>query len=260
MQQTVYAVVQEKGGGGKSPTAIHLAYSLSYTGEDVLVVDLDPQGTVSQHVQGSSYDQTEPTVYDALTTLQPIPPIKVQDHLYLLPAHSGLEQAEIELPKPGAFYQIQLKKLLALYPQFRYVVLDTPGSRVSIFATLALTAAQYVIVPAKCEISHYYATIDTLALIEDVRGGLNPSLIVWGILPTQFENTGHHRDILEMFRELKDPKQQLYPVYPEPSKKTTKYNDATSMRVDVRRLDDTGTLGPYWDKVVATILAAKVAP
>jgi chromosome partitioning protein len=256
----VYAIVQEKGGSGKSPTAIHLAYALSYLGEDILVVDADPQATISQHGLGFDYDQTQPTVYNSLMTLKPIEPLKLQDHLYLLPAHSELEKAEIELPRPGAFYQIQLQKMLKLYPQFKYIVIDTPGSRISIFTTLALTAANYAIIPTKCEISHYYGTIDTLSLIEDVREGLNPNLIVWGILPTQYEETAHHREILEMLQRLKDPDGNLYPVYDEPARKTTKYNDATSMRLDVRCLDGTGKLGAYWDRVAASVLTGKAIP
>ncbi|MEO7020817.1 MAG: ParA family protein [Ktedonobacteraceae bacterium] len=255
---SIYAIVQEKGGSGKSPTAMHLGYALSYLGEDTLIVDFDPQATASQHGQGFDYAQTEPTVYNSLVALKPIEPFKLQEHLYLLPAHSELEKAEIELPKPGAFYQVQLQKMLKLYSQFKHIVIDTPGSRISIFTTLALTAANVVIIPTKCEISHYHATIDTLSLIEDVREGLNPNLSVWGILPTQYEGTAHHREILEMLKQLRDPNGNLYPIYDEPSRKTTKYNDATSMRLDVRSLDETGKLGLYWDRVAASILAGKI--
>jgi chromosome partitioning protein len=245
------AIVQEKGGGGKSPTAAHIGYALSYTGADTLLIDLDAQASLSQHMVGPGYKDIQPTVYNALAKLEPITPIKVGDHLYILSAHDELEQAEIELPRPGAFYQVQLKKLLKLYKQFPYVVIDTPGSRVSIFATLALTAADVVVVPAKCEVSHFYATIDTFNLIEDVREGLNPDLEVWGVLPTQYESNKHHSEVFEMLQELQDPQGQPYPIYPEPSRKTTKYNDATSMQVDARQLDP--ALGPYWDRVAASI-------
>jgi cellulose biosynthesis protein BcsQ len=270
-EQEVYTVNQEKGGGGKSPTAMHLGYASSYIEEEeqlpadpeeeggTLLIDLDPQASLSQHALGAKYEQQEPTVYDALVNLKRVAPIKLQNRLYLLPAHNGLEQAEIELPRPGAFYQVQLRKMIALYPEFRRIIIDTPGSRISIFATLALTAANYALVPAKCEISHYYATIDTLALIEDVREGLNPALKVWAILPNQYEDTRHSKEILDLYRELKDPTGHPYPVYPEPSRKTTKYNDATSMNVDARRLDDSGTIGPYWDRMIQALITGKVA-
>lgn len=270
MQQETYAVVQEKGGGGKSPTAMHMGYASSYIEEEeppaptsetegaTLLIDLDPQASLSQHALGANYEQQEPTVYDALVGLKRIEPIKLQKRLYILSAHNGLEQAEIELPRPGAFYQVQLRKMLALYPEFRRIIIDTPGSRISIFATLALTAAKYAVIPAKCEISHYYATVDTLALIEDVKSGLNPALEVWAILPNQYEDTRHSKEIFELYTELKDPKGNPYPVYREPSRRTTKYNDATSMNVDARRLDDSGTIGTYWDRVLQALIAGKV--
>src|SRR4051812_17175908 len=110
MKQKVYAIDQEKGGGGKSPTAAHLGYASSYIDDQpgqpddaecgTLLIDLDPQATLSQHMLGKDYDQREPTVYDALVKLERIPPIRIQRRLFLLSAHTGLEQAEIELPKP----------------------------------------------------------------------------------------------------------------------------------------------------------------
>lgn len=251
----IIAVVQQKGGAGKTPTAIHLAHALSYTGQDTLLVDADPQGTASLHLLGPTYRDTQPTIYNALINLTPIEPIAINEHLYLLPAHSELEKAEIELPRPGAFYQVQLKNLLKKYGQrFKYIVLDTPGSRVSIFATLALTAADIAVVTCKTEYSHQDATQETMNLIEDIREGLNPGLVVWGILPTQYEsNVRHHQEVLEMIKEdIKDPAGQPYPVYPEPSRKTTRYNDATSMRIDARLLDP--GLGAYWDRIAASVI------
>lgn len=247
------AIVQEKGGGGKTPTAVHLAYALSYRAQDTLLVDLDAQATASQHLLGPAYKEVQPTVYNALVEGRAVAPLQIQEHFFLLSAHDELEKAEIELPRPGAFYQAQLTKLLKSYQQFRYVVIDTPGSRVSIFATLALTAADLVIVPCKTEISHYYATIDTMNLIEDVRGGLNPDLVVWGILPTQYEtNVKHHQEVFDLVKEVASPQGKPYPVYETPSRKTTKYNDATAMRIDARQLDP--ALGRYWDSVAASVL------
>src|SRR5579871_3009795 len=142
----IIAVVQQKGGSGKTPTAVHLAYALSYLLQDTLLVDLDPQGTASLHLLGPEYRNIQPSIYNALVTLKPIFPVQVTDHLSVLPAHSELEKAEIELPRPGAYYQVQLAKLLKRYSQYKYVIIDTPGSRVSIFATLALTAAERAVV------------------------------------------------------------------------------------------------------------------
>jgi cellulose biosynthesis protein BcsQ len=148
-----------------------------------------------------------------------------------------------------------MAKLLKLYTQrFKYVVIDTPGSRVSIFATLALTAANIAIITCKTEYSHQDATQETMNLIEDIKDGLNTSLVIWGILPTQYEsNVKHHQEVLDLIKEdTKDPNGKPYPVYTEPSRKTTRYNDATSMRIDARLLEP--TLGPYWDRIAASVI------
>src|SRR5437867_2932036 len=99
------AVVQQKGGAGKTPTAIHLSYAFSYMEKKTLFIDLDAQATGSLHLLGTAYKEMQPTIYNALVTLKVISPIKIKDHLYLLSAHDELEKAEIELPRPGAFYQ-----------------------------------------------------------------------------------------------------------------------------------------------------------
>jgi chromosome partitioning protein len=248
--QTI-AIANQKGGAGKTPTAVHLAYALAHAGYRVLFVDLDPQATASLHFLGKRYKQQQPTIYNALVSLQPIQPILLSEHLFLLPAHDELERAEIELTaKPGAFYQAQLAKLLRHYSGYDYCIVDTPGSRVSVFTVLALTAAQLVIIPVKTEIAHLEATIDTVSMIEDVKAGLNPTLEIWGLLPNQYEsNTGHHREALELLQEEYSGK-----VYSEPSRKTTRYNDATAMRTDIRQLDP--TLGEYWDKIAAHVTKA----
>jgi chromosome partitioning protein len=245
----ILAIVNQKGGAGKTPTAVHLAFALAKAGNRVLFIDADSQASASLHFLGLKYKSQTPTFYNAITTLKRIDPIAIMPTLHLLSSHDELERAEVEIPRPGTFYQAQLKKLLGLYQGYDYVVIDTPGSRISIFTVLALTAANLVIVPVKTEFAAQQATVDTMSLIEDVRtGGLNPGLTVWGILPNQFESTvSHHREVLDMLQD--DYKGQ---VYAEPSRKTTKYNDAMGARTDIRQLDP--ALGEYWDRVAQSIV------
>jgi chromosome partitioning protein len=244
------AVVNQKGGAGKTPTAIHLAFALARAEQKVLFADLDPQATASLHFLGKKYKQQQPTIYNALMTLKPIEPLAIKEKIHLLPAHDELEKAEVELTaRPGYFYQPQLTRLLEHYQDYDYCIVDTPGSRVSIFTILALTASHLVIVPVKTEVAAEDATRDTMNLIDDVRmpGGLNTGLGIWGILPNQFENNLHHKEILDI---LNEDYHDL--VYSEPSRKTTKYNDATSMKVDINELDH--ALGEYWDKLAASVI------
>jgi len=253
MATTIIAVVSQKGGAGKTPTAVHMAFALARAGHKLLFVDIDPQATASLHYLGVGYKDTQPSLYDALTSLNPIAPWSINERLDLLNAHEALVSAEIELSKPGIYYQVQLQKLLKRYKNYTAVVIDTPGSTASIFPTLALTAATVAVVPIKTEFASERANKDTMNLIEDIQGtdedpGLNPRLILWGILPTQFEvNVIHHKDVLQ---SLKDQYGNL--VYPEPSRKTNRYNDATALRCDIGDL--VPELRDYWDRVAASVM------
>jgi cellulose biosynthesis protein BcsQ len=116
-----------------------------------------------------------------------------------------------------------------------------------IFTTLALTAAHQAIVPMKTEYGQQQATIDSLQLIEDVRNGLNPHLILWGMLPNQYRShVLHDREVLQLIRE--DYGALVY----EPSRQTTKYNDAMGAKADISELD--ASLGTYWDSVAVSVM------
>ena len=242
------AIVNQKGGVGKTPTAINLGYALARARYQVLFVDIDPQASMSQHFLGERWKDQQPTLYNALVTLTPMAPLPITERMAFLPCHDELTEAEIKLPKmTHGYYQPRLAMLLKNYPMYDYVVVDTPGN-VSIFTTIALTAAHLALVPAKPELASERSTRDILELIEDIRtGGLNPSLETWGILPTLFQShVAHHKEILAMMQEkYKDL------LYPEPSRQTTKYNDATALKADVSVLD--AELGKYWDRVAAHV-------
>ncbi len=247
----VLTVLHQKGGAGKSPTAVHTSFALARAGKKVLFIDADPQATASLHFLGLAYRQQQPTLFDAIhmpTDPVRIEPLPIKPNLHLLPAHSQLEEAEVSLvSKRGYFWQQQLLKLVRLYPEYDYIVIDTPGSRVSIFATLALTAANLVIVPVKTSYDHKDATIDSLNLIEDVKGGLNPRLELWGIIPNQVQSKAlHDEEVLQMLRE------EYGELVYEPSGHTTKYKDAMVARADINELDP--ALGQYWDAVAASIM------
>ncbi len=263
----VYAIISGKGGAGKTPTAVHLFYASGRRGRKTLLIDLDPQGTASFHLLGRKYKSRETTIYNAIKDIKRIEPIPIGTNLYFLSAHDELSNAEIELTKkPGYIYQKQLKKLLALYPEFEVIIIDTPGSHISIFTVMAATAATKAIVPVKTEIAAVEATQDTINLLEDVRADLNPELTIWGILPTQHEaRVGHHKDALDILDDREHPifidlqeKPYAVPVYREPSRKTTFYNDATGTHTDIKQLDP--TLGEYWDRVIASISQDHTAP
>lgn len=252
----IIAIANQKGQAGKTPTAVHLSFAFARAGNKVLFVDTDPQASATLHFLGIKYSELPVTLFNAITSTREIErvthiePLVIRPTLHLLPAHDELEQAEVLLTSKRTFkYQEQLAKLLRLYADYDYVVIDTPGSRISIFATLALTAAHMVIVPLRMSYEHFDATKATMSLIEDVKRDLNPHLSLVAVLPTQFEsNVIHQKDTLFLVQETY--KELVY----EPSRKTNKYSDAIVARADIRELDVLH--GEYWDRF-ATFIEAR---
>lgn len=277
LSQTI-AICNGKGGTGKTPTAVHLAFASARRGHKVLLIDLDPQGSASYHHLGLAYKKQQPTIYNALLNLSYVTPIAIrvsQDstssfythYFSLLPAHDELGNGEIEFTKnPSFLYQKQLNKLIRKqYADFDVIVIDTPGSHISIYPTMALTAARKVIVPVKAELMSLEGTVDTMSLIRGVRDDLNPTLSLWGILPTQYEShIKHDQDVLKMMEEVTDPTDsqdhKKCPVYPYPSLKRSLYNDATGNRCDIRDLERKPELSLYWDRLSEAVLTQESVP
>jgi chromosome partitioning protein len=110
----IIAIANQKGGTGKTPTTVNLGYALARSGYRVLLVDLDPQGSLSEYFLAEQAETQDSTVYNALTEIKRIEPVVITDRIDLLPAHDELSAAELELPnKPNA--QKRLAKVLSLY-------------------------------------------------------------------------------------------------------------------------------------------------
>ncbi len=241
----IITVGSQKGGAGKTPVSVNLAFALARRPNTrVLLVDTDPQASLTEYLLAEETYQEETTVYNAIMDIQPIAPIEISESLHLLNAHDQLFEAEyrlISMSNPDG----RLKVVLEMY-NYDFCVIDTPPN-LGLLTRNALGAAHQVLIPVKTEITAHRTLKRFHSTLEDIRkSGLNRALNVWWLLPTQHESaTAHHREILEAMRIEYGEK-----VYPEPSKKTTKYNDATTMKIDVSALDK--HLGEYWDRLAAT--------
>jgi chromosome partitioning protein len=243
----IIAIANQKGGVGKTPTTVNLSFALARTGYHILLVDLDPQGSLSEYFLADQADIQEVTVYNALSDLQRIEPLSITKQIALLPAHDELAGAELELPSK-VNGQKRLAQVLSLYQaDYDFCVLDCPPS-LGILIINALASAHQVIIPVKTEISAERALKRIKNTIKDIQqSALNGDLTIWGILPTIYDSRkAHHNEVLKALRFKYGEE-----VYQDPSRETTKYNDATVLKADVSALDK--ALAAYWDRLAATL-------
>jgi chromosome partitioning protein len=182
--------VNQKGGVGKTTTAVNLAASVAAAERATLLLDLDPQGNASSGV-GVSPRTVERSIYDVLigrATLRDVMLPTELVSLKLVPSKQDLVAVEIELvDDPERPYKLRaaLEALLREEP-FEYVFIDCPPS-LGILTVNALAAADRVLVPLQCEYYALEGLTSLMATIDRIRGGMNPRLEVEGIVLTMFD-------------------------------------------------------------------------
>lgn len=200
---TIVAVANQKGGVGKSTTAINLGASLALQGDRILLVDLDPQGNTSSGL-GIDRGAIELSTYEVLVDDAPIEdaiePTSVRD-LFVLPATIELAGAEIELV---ALFNREMRLRKALDPalgDYDYLLIDCPPS-LGLLTINGLAAASEVIIPIQCE---YYALEGVSQLVRNiqlVQQNLNPQLEIEGVVLTMYDGrTTLSSDVVTQVRE-----------------------------------------------------------
>jgi chromosome partitioning protein len=184
----IVAVANQKGGVGKTTTAINLAASVATRGHRVLLVDFDPQGNASSGV-GYPRDRVELTVYDALlgdvAMADVIRPTEITS-LFVAPANTDLVGAEIELISVDRRERVLADSLAQVLGDYEYVVIDCPPS-LGMLTLNALVAADAVIVPMQAEYFALEGLSALTATIEKVRTAFNPRLTIDGVLFCMFD-------------------------------------------------------------------------
>ena len=189
MKNKIIAISNQKGGVGKTTTAINLSTALAASGEKVLLIDLDPQGNASTGL-GIDYENRQNSIYDVLsgnTSIDQSIKNTSIDNLFIIPSTVDLSGIEPELADVSdrAF---TLKKILENEDinNFNYIFLDCPPA-LSLLTVMAMTAANSIIVPLQCEFFALEGLSQLIKTIDRVKQNLNPALSIDGIVLTMFD-------------------------------------------------------------------------
>lgn len=187
-QTKVLAIINQKGGVGKSTTAINLAAALGELGKQVLLIDLDPQGNSSSGL-GIEKSQVEHCIYDVLLNDVPIEQVIIPDvcvNLDLAPATINLAGAEVELVSEMARENRLKDAVGGLRGKYDFVLVDCPPS-LGLLTVNALVGADKLLIPIQCEFYALEGVTKLLDSMKRVKSMLNPSLDIYGVLLTMYD-------------------------------------------------------------------------
>lgn len=194
---TVIAITNQKGGVGKTTTAVNVAYFLAKAGANVLLIDFDPQGNATSGLgidkgefKSESNAKGAPTILAAISgevKLKKIIRDTKFERLSIAPANSQLADAESGLAKQARRFQRLSDAIAPIANEYDFILIDSPPS-LSVLTVNALIAAQYVLLPVQAEFYALEGLSQLLETMKLVRKGLNPTLGLLGVLTTMMDS------------------------------------------------------------------------
>ncbi len=185
----IIAFANQKGGVGKTTSAVNIAASLGVLGYKVLLIDLDPQGNATSGV-GIMKKTLKTTVFDMLTTDTDVDAVTIRtkyDNLSVIPAHTTLARAEYELGDAENGEFMMKKKLEPISSKYDYIIIDCPPS-LGMLTVNAMSAADGVVIPMQCEFFALEGLSQLMFTISRIKQHYNKELNVTGILITMHNN------------------------------------------------------------------------
>ena len=217
----VIALANQKGGVAKTASTLTLGAALAERGQEVLVIDMDPQGALTFSL-GVDPDQLDETINDVLVRRLSIEKVILSREVDLVPANIDLAGAEaVLLAKTGREYALQ-RALRDVIERYDFILIDCPPS-LGILTINALTAAQEVLIPLQCEALSHRGVGQLLDTLSDIRHFTNPQLTVLGVIPTMFDGRSRHA------KHVLDDVGTRYEieVFEPPVRKSIKFAEAT---------------------------------
>lgn len=205
MSAQIISIANQKGGVGKTASTTNLAHALIDAKQHVLVIDCDPQSSLSiahgidQH-ELRALDYKEKTLYFGLVKNVPLEDLVIKGAPALIPASIRLANAETELASPFGAATVLKEKLINLRECFDFILIDCPPT-LSLLTVNALTASNAVLIPCKTDYLSIMGIPLLIETIENVRRRANPKLEILGILPTLFNaRASHDSEVLQELR------------------------------------------------------------
>ena len=232
----IIAIANQKGGVGKTTTAVNLSACLAEKGKRVLLIDVDPQGNTTSGL-GIDKNQLEYSAYDVLINGLEARKAVVDtmiDTLKVIAANIDLVGAEVELVPRIAREQILKQAILAIRSEYDFIFMDCPPS-LGLITINALTAADKILVPIQCEYYALEGLSQLLNTIKLVKTNLNPSLEVEGVVLTMFD--GRTNLSIQVVDEVK--KYFKNKVYKTIIPRNVRLGEAPSFGLPVIRYDAT---------------------